>query len=125
MADANELQIFLLTGKLTHRWSFAGKEVVYDLFPVGTRDTVERQVSGLDAGSRLLAQSMLSVAHSLRSIGGYDFQASLDEKLKFVRGLMDPVFDLFAEELRSARIKQYEAIEKVRDDLKKSQPDQL
>ncbi len=122
MADSNDIVAFLLEGRLEHRFPLLGKEVVLDLFAVGTREQVERQVSGLDATARRVSKDVLDLAYSLRSLGGFDFACSLDEKLKFVRGMSDPVFELFVEELRLAQIRQRENFAKRRDELKKSSP---
>lgn len=120
--DTNVLAVFLIDGTLPHRFTLAEREVVLDLFPVGTAETIERQVSGLDVRARQVVLDVMELAHSIRSVGGYDFKQSLEEKLRFVRGMPIPVFELFVEELKMARLAQREKLAALRDTLKKSSP---
>lgn len=118
MADANEAAALLLYGKVTHEWSCFGKGVIYDSVPAGTEEQIQKAVSGLDLESRKFVQEVYEVAYWLRSFGGYDFAQSLDDKLKFVRGMHRPLFRLFVNELRNAELKAIEAFSKARDELK-------
>jgi hypothetical protein len=122
--DSNVLSVFLLDGQITHKFELLGREIVLDLFPVGTSETIERQASGLDLAARRLVVDILDLSHAIRSVGGYDFKQSLDEKLKFVRSLNDQLFQWFVSELRSAQFRQRETLTKRRDELKKSSPNQ-
>lgn len=127
MADftSNVAMSLLVEGKLTHKWSCFGQEVIYDVFPIGTEEQIARQASGLDNHAKKVVLDVLDVAYALRAIAGYDFQNSLEEKLKFIRAMSRPMFQLFAEELRGAELKQMEEFKKRREELKKSTPSQL
>lgn len=109
---------------LTHKWDFFGKEVVYDMFPVGTSESIVRTTSGLDIRATDYVTKVLSVAYAIRSIGGYDFKASLEEKLRFVRAVQEPVLNLMFAEYQAARVKQVELLAKKQEELKKSSPGQ-
>lgn len=113
----------LLKFQLTHKWNCFGKEVVYDVFPVGVSEQITARTSGLDAHAKDLAMRILDLAHAIRTVGGYDFKGSLEDKLKFVRAMSDPMFDLFYEEFRAARVKQLEMLKEAQDELKKSSPE--
>jgi hypothetical protein len=66
---------------------------------------------------------MLSaVAHSLTTVGRYNFDGSLEKKLQFIRAMQDPLLLLFTEELNVAKLKQREKIDEARKKLKKSSP---
>lgn len=118
MADANAVMSLLLYGKCNHEWSCFGQDVVYDLVPVGTEENIQRAISGLDSDARRYVQELYEIAHAIRSIGGYDFEAKLDEKLKFVRGMSKPLRDLYLAELRTAELKAITSFNKARDELK-------
>lgn len=101
-----------------------GKEVKYDLFGMGVYEQIARNTNGLDPVSKELIERLLRVAHALRSVGGYDFEDKLENRMKFVRAMKRPVFDLFYEEYRSALLQLQEMVEAKTDELKKSTPDQ-
>lgn len=117
------LDAILFVGKLTHEWNCFGETVKYDMFPIGVQEQIETICSGLDPSARSVVESILCVSHSVRSFGGYDFEDSFENRIKFVRAMQPPVFDLFAEEYRSARISQVELVKTKLDELKKSSPD--
>lgn len=119
MADEFSLATLLMTGEIEpHKWKCFGKEVVYDLFPMGTVERIESTVSGLDVQARRVHKDIYDLAHALRSIAGYDFKASVDEKLKSVRAMSPPLFRVFVEELRSAELKAADKFDKAFNDLK-------
>lgn len=120
--DASTVQKFLLEGECTHRVTIGGQEFVFDLFPVGTRENIERQCSGLDLHARRVVGDVLDLAYCLRSIGGFDFQGSLEKKLQFVRALHEPMFELLVDQLQVAKLKRRDEFLKRADELKKSTP---
>ena len=121
---AAHLQALLLEGKLTHRFKLAGEEVVLDLFPAGVWENILVQAIGPDEYTREYRRNVLSLAHALRSIGGYDFEGKFDKRLEFVRGLQRPVQALLIEEMIGAQIRQHEETVKRLEELKKSSPGQ-
>lgn len=114
----------ILAFAVTHKFDFFGKEVVLDMFPVGTGEQIVRATSGLDARATNYVHRVLSIVHAIRSIGGYDFKSSYDEKLTFVRALQEPLLDLMFAEYQATRVKQLELLTKKQEELKKSSPGQ-
>jgi len=88
------------------------------------REEIARQTNGYDMETKAIVTRILNVGHAIRSIGGYDFEDKLEDKLMFVRAMSDPVFDVFSEEYRSAKLKQSEMIKEKLEELKKTSPDQ-
>lgn len=124
MADANAVSDLLLRGKRKHTWTCFGKDVEYELFPVGTNENIQTIVSGLDNESRRVVKDIHDVAYALRSIGGYNFDNSLADKLKAIRAMQPQLFRMFVEELRAAELKAEEEFRKILEDLKVSRPTQ-
>lgn len=120
--DQHSLAVFTIDGIVAHEFELAGFKVIYDLFPVGTREEIEQRASGLDSRARQVVVDVLDLAHSLRSVAGYDFKQSLEEKLKFVRAMPDPIFELYVDELRLAQIRRRDTLRKKFAELKKSSP---
>lgn len=119
------LAAFVLAGKFQHRSKLMGQELCFSLFPVGTRETILRQTSGLDNEAKTFVTDVLELAFALQSIGTYDFNKDFDERLKFIRTLDEPVFKLFVDELSLAKLERIKEFNRLQADIKKSSPGQL
>lgn len=101
--DSEEVTKILLVGEYTHKWKFCGTEVVFDMFRSGAEERAQRMVSGLDLPARKIAEDILHVAIAIRTVGGYDFRGSDDEKVRFVRAMTEPVRGVWVDEFERAR----------------------
>lgn len=120
-----QLNALLFLGKAQHEFQLMGAKVIMDLYPTGKEEEIQRRITGLDEMSRAYAYSVFAVSNSLRSVGGYDFQGgSVEEKLKFVRQLAPPVFEIFRQNLADAKLKQQLRVSDLISQMGKSQPDQ-
>lgn len=120
----HEFPELLLIGKIEHPWSCMGTKVVFNLFPVGVNEEIRIKTSGLDQDAKSYVSNNLTIAHALVSVDNYTFGGKFEEKIEFVRSLQDPIRDLFVEEYRKARLKQYKLIEEKQKTLGKSLPEQ-
>lgn len=118
MADANTVANLILRGKSTHEWSCFGETVKMDSIQAGSEELIERAVSGLDERARAYVRGIYEIAYWLRSFGGYDFEGKIEEKLRFVRTMHDPLRRLFLAEVQNAELKQREEFQTALKDLK-------
>lgn len=116
------VQAAIMEGRFTHEWDCPTEQgwvkVVYDMFPTGTRMAIN------DRTQHPLLIEYFSVAHALRSYGGWDFKGGkMSEKLTFLEQLSDPQYAFFLEQYHRGKLVQIERFKELKDRLGKSSPD--